>query len=770
VRARAAALAGVLALVALAGLSAASPAAADDAQISRYVRHVYLDLFGREPDPTGMATWSAALRNGTPRVAVANAITHSEEFRTGLITDTYEHFLGRGPDPQGLRFWLGQMARGATISQISSGFLASDEYYARAGNNPHQWVRNMYVDVLGRAASNQEAVWWAIRFAQPGNTRATVSLGILLSEEHLAPIVEGYYQQLLGRGLDPTGRGTWIGKLQAGVHDEEIIGGIVASQEYWIGSAEPWISGFAIVPGATTATAGTRVGYRAVLLDEDDNVARDVTGAATFAISVHGNPLGLCEGASCWGVTAGPYTVTATWQGNQDSVGLDVTNGPAVRTGIRLLGDVANGQLSVPADVSISVALWADDGWTNSWPVTSGLTPTLDGVPCTQRCGPITAGPHTISAVPAPGSGLPAPERSITVTGVTPVNPGSRMFSWGVDPTAFGDGSTAPRATPTQVGTGTWWWSVAAGDEHVLASRTDRSIWTWGADDSGQLGTGDEPRDLSRPLWMEGTRSIDGAGVLSADGASSLTVLAGGITLGWGDNEFGQTGFGDVGNYSALPRRVDETGLGTLWFQTASMGGSVAAGIEENRLLTWGSNEYGQLGDGTRVDRPRPGYVGTDTWTAVAAGESHVVAVRSDGTLWQWGLLAGGVVATVPQQVGVRTDWASVDAGFDLSAALTTSGELWTWGSNGDGQLGDGTTTDRTAPVRIGAGTTWTKVSFGLTHTAAIATDGSLWTWGRDAADGVGGAPAHVAPTRVGSDAGWTDVAAGAGFTVALRP
>ena len=117
--------------------------------VQGYIEHVYSDLFDRAPDPGGLAYWTAALANGTPRVAVANSITYSAEYRTGLITESYQHYLGRGPDASGLAFWLGQMGAGWTISQMESGFIASDEYYARAGSTPAGWVTKLYADVLG---------------------------------------------------------------------------------------------------------------------------------------------------------------------------------------------------------------------------------------------------------------------------------------------------------------------------------------------------------------------------------------------------------------------------------------------------------------------------------------------------------------------------------------------------------------------------------------------------------------------------------------------
>ena len=398
------------------------------------------------------------------------------------------------------------------------------------------------------------------------------------------------------------------------------------------------------------------------------------------------------------------------------------------------------------------------------------MTVLLDGSASSARCGPFTAGNHVLTGVPTAGSGLPAPQL-LPLEVRTPSQAGGHAYSWGSNPIGFGDDSTTSRAVPTQIGTGSWWWHVAAGSGHVLASRTDATIWTWGDDSHHQLGTGPEARDNLVPTWLPAS-----AGQVTAFGRRSYIDSGGpwGSPAGFGEDPFGdgnQAPAGDV----PTPSGVSSNGT-TLSLDPLSAGGSVTAGIMvgDGGLWIWGSNTYGELGNGTATARPDALRLGTDSWLDVAAGENHVVAVRSDGTLWQWGLLvrgdgngAGRVIARTPQQVGTATDWKTVSAGSDVSAAVNSTGQLWVWGDNSDAQLGDGTETSRPTPVRVGATQAWTKVVFGGTHTAAIATDGSLWTWGHDGSDA---ASVHLAPTRVGTQSTWTDVAAGTGFTVALRP
>ena len=203
-----------------------------EATTKKFVTLVYWDLFDRGPDPEGLASWTDALTTGTPRIAVANSITGSGEYRSGLITGAYQELLDRDPDGQGLSDWLAAMSAGITIQEMEGGFLASDEYYAQAGSTDLGWVKQLYRDALGRDAADPEAQVWVEVMAQ-GTSRQAVARGFLVSTERLTPVVNGYYMNLLGRGVDPVGGQSWVSAIQAGARTEAIVGGIVASQEYW---------------------------------------------------------------------------------------------------------------------------------------------------------------------------------------------------------------------------------------------------------------------------------------------------------------------------------------------------------------------------------------------------------------------------------------------------------------------------------------------------------------------------------------------------------
>ena len=125
------------------------------------------------------------------------------------------------------------MGSGWTISQMESGFIASDEYYARAGSTPAGWVTSCMPTCWGAPRASSEVAFWTGQLAG-GVPRSQVAMGFLLSTERLSTVVDGYYQHLLGRSPDAPGRGHWVGILQAGGRNEAIIGGIIASDEYWI--------------------------------------------------------------------------------------------------------------------------------------------------------------------------------------------------------------------------------------------------------------------------------------------------------------------------------------------------------------------------------------------------------------------------------------------------------------------------------------------------------------------------------------------------------
>ena len=164
--------------------------------------------------------------------------------------------------------------------------------------------------------------------------------------------------------------------------------------------------------------------------------------------------------------------------------------------------------------------------------------------------------------------------------------------------------------------------------------------------------------------------------------------------------------------------------------------------------------------------------------TAAAAGDLHSLAVKPDGTVWAWGYNYYGQVGdgtttnrSTPVQVAGLSGVSAVAGGFDHSIALKTDGTVWAWGLNSSGQLGDGTTTNRTTPVQVTGLSGVTAIVSGGHHSMALKLDGSVWTWGYNISGqlGDGTSANRSSPVQVTGLSGVTAIAGGDFHSIALK-
>lgn len=277
--------------------------------------------------------------------------------------------------------------------------------------------------------------------------------------------------------------------------------------------------------------------------------------------------------------------------------------------------------------------------------------------------------------------------------------------------------------------------SASAGADFTVALKTDGTLWAWGGNDEGQLGTGTTERSAT-PVQV-----LDQVSAVVAGDYHVAALRTDGTLWTWGDNLYGQLGDGTYTSRST-PAQVLE-GVASV----AAGVGTTAAIRTDNTLWTWGDNLFGQLGDGTAESRPAPQAILTDV-AAVAMGGYHGVALRTDGSLLAWGSnldgqLGTGAVSEILQTQPVPVDLpgaaTAVFAGTGHTAALLDDGTLWAWGRNDHGQLGlEGAEAIVPQPTQVSQATGVAAVAASTYHTACLLDDGTLLTWGASALLGSG--------------------------------
>ena len=361
----------------------------------------------------------------------------------------------------------------------------------------------------------------------------------------------------------------------------------------------------------------------------------------------------------------------------------------------------------------------------------------------------------------------------VTVTVIPP----AKLFSWGRN--TYGqlglNDVNVYKSSPTQVGSSTTWSQIISGQYACLATKTDGTLWSWGYNFNGQLGiNNNSAADRSSPVQV-GTNT--NWSLVAAVQYSLAATKTDGTLWTWGYNHAGQLGLNNVVSRSS-PVQV---GTETNWSLIDGGNATFVAIKTDGTLWTWGSNDHGQLGlNNVNVSKSSPTQVGVaTTWSKINAGGGHILATKTDGTLWAWGLNNAGqlghntvyVNRSSPVQVGSSTTWSQISSGFGstLSLSTKTDGTLWSWGSNFTGQLGHGDTVYRSSPVQVGSSTTWSQISVGQRSVGTIKTDGTFWTWGSNIGGvlGINSTANRSSPVQLGSSTTWNLVSVGSYSVIA---
>ncbi|MEW2619830.1 Ig-like domain repeat protein [Streptomyces sp. NPDC048106] len=268
-----------------------------------------------------------------------------------------------------------------------------------------------------------------------------------------------------------------------------------------------------------------------------------------------------------------------------------------------------------------------------------------------------------------------------------------QVLAWGQnDVGQLGDGTFTDSTTPVQVHlpAGTTVTAIASGDDYVLALTSAGQVLAWGYNEWGQLGNGVTGGESNVPVAVHLPAGTTVTAISSGAG-HALALTSTGEVLAWGDNDFGQLGDGTTTSRNEpVPVHVP---AGTTVTSIAGADDHSLALTSTGQVLAWGYNGSGQLGNGTTTSSSLP------------------VTVQ---------LPADVVVTSVAGAHGFQ------------SFALTSTGQVLAWGDNTYGQLGDGTTTRRTVPVlvHLPEGTTVTAITGGDDHTIALTATGQVLAWG----------------------------------------
>jgi alpha-tubulin suppressor-like RCC1 family protein len=342
-----------------------------------------------------------------------------------------------------------------------------------------------------------------------------------------------------------------------------------------------------------------------------------------------------------------------------------------------------------------------------------------------------------------------------------------RAFGWGLNTrgqAGVGSNDTVI-PSPTEISSLHFVTAMAGGPRHSLALLAGGTVDAWGFDGHGQLGNEGEIGTKS-PVAVENLTNVK---AIAAGGNQSVALLKNGTVEDWGDGESGQLGNGKKVD-SEIPVAVE--GLSGVTAIAAGEEHTLAL-LSDGTVMAWGNNERGQLGDGKKTNSDVPVAVrNLSGVTAIAADGLFSMALRSDGTVVTWGdderaqlgnqaiaeeeseaIEEEGHYSTSPVPVDGLTGATAIAAGETHALALLGDKTVVAWGDDNEGELGNGTTEPTVGePTPVIGLTGVATIAAGEKDSAAILASGTLMVWGMNNAGslGLGGRSEAVdTPTQV---------------------
>lgn len=273
---------------------------------------------------------------------------------------------------------------------------------------------------------------------------------------------------------------------------------------------------------------------------------------------------------------------------------------------------------------------------------------------------------------------------------------------------------------------------IASSRSHTLAIKDDGTVWAWGNNDHGQLGNSTSKNE-SIPIQVNGLNDIT---AVAAHENYSLALKKDGTVWEWGNDNCTPAQIKELSDVVSISSGYDHSlalkSDGTVW--------------------AWGKNSsFGELGDGTYIDRDRPVQVKRiKDITSISAGREYSLAVDKYGQVWDWGFKSTPYsTSSIPCNVlignkgeGALSDVIKIAAGNWFGMALKKDGTVWVWGDNQAGELGDGTSTSREYPVQLKGISNIVDISVSgnteINSSLALQSDGTVWAWGNNSGGQLG--------------------------------
>jgi alpha-tubulin suppressor-like RCC1 family protein len=290
------------------------------------------------------------------------------------------------------------------------------------------------------------------------------------------------------------------------------------------------------------------------------------------------------------------------------------------------------------------------------------------------------------------------------------------------------------KTRPELIGVENDFTNIAAGYMHLLALKSDGSLWGLGWNGSGQLAQSNSTNRYNTPVRI----GKDKWAQIRVGAGHSLGLKPDGTLWAWGQNDRGQLGDGTKSNKFSPTLITSEKD----WKSIEAGAFNSFALKQDGTIWSWGLD----MVTGASADTLTPELADSSTnWVAMSAGDYCLMALKSDGTLWLRGQNASITAPKYAQrstatfiQIGTDTDWAEVYAGQSYFLARKRDGSWWGCGNNGTGQLGTGKSSISVdAPRKLPLQFEPWALACGYGNTVLLTRDGNLWSWGERLGSGV---------------------------------